>query len=130
MKLENQVVSLELSKRLKELGVKQESAFYFETITNDEGDRAVTNLRFGKFYDDAANKKHVSYISAFTVAELGELLPINFRSYRWAGHPDGEAWFCNDDSIVGVSERVTECTEADIRAKMLIYLIEKGIVKP
>lgn len=139
MKLEEQVASLELSKRLKELGVRQESAFYFETIVNEEGDRSVTNLRFNKFYDDAANKRHVSYISAFTVAELGEMLP---REYF---NPLGEeSGLCrlkvfknsnsNEWAIAYDAEnmRVVCCvdTEANARAKMLIYLIEQGIVKP
>ena len=39
MKLEDQVVSLELAKKLKELGVKQESLFYwgyYQVSANEE----------------------------------------------------------------------------------------------
>ena len=71
MKLEQQVCSLELSKRLKELGVKQDGYYsYFLHITNDKGD-ALTSL--------ARNTKHQramssDFCSAFTVAELYDLL--------------------------------------------------------
>jgi hypothetical protein len=37
MKIEKQVISLELSKKLKELGIKQESAFYWERSVFTDG---------------------------------------------------------------------------------------------
>lgn len=136
MKLEEQVCSLELAKKLKELGAKQESAFYFETIVNEEGDRSVTNLRFGKFFDDAANNRHVSYIAAFTVAELGEMLPKDsvflhakpvHDIYLWESR---QVMFPDGTIIMPQCGETLSRTEADSRAKMLIYLIEQGIVKP
>src|ERR1700689_4384174 len=68
MKLESQVCSLELSKRLKELGFKQESLFYWYNTKGDE-----------RFYGIAYTKgsKLKNTFSAFTVAELGEMLPRN-----------------------------------------------------
>lgn len=136
MQLEQQVSSLELSKKLKTLGVKQESAFYFETIVNEEGDRTVTNLRFGKFYDDSANKKHVSYIAAFTVAELGEMLPKDSVFLRAKPVHDVYLWDSRQVMFTDGTIIMPQCgenlarTEADSRAKMLVYLIEQGIVKP
>src|ERR1051325_10817319 len=62
MQLEQQVCSLELAKRLRELGVKQESYFYwfFEEYNHEPvGWRIQTEE--GDY-------------SAFTVAELGEML--------------------------------------------------------
>lgn len=82
MKLEQQVCSLELSKRLKELGVKQNSHFSWEEL-------------FGKpeyRLDVTIHGEH--RVSAFTVAELGEMLPEDihtngawyfFRHYKWNG---------------------------------------------
>ena len=60
MKLEQHVCSLDLAKRLKELGVKQESLFWWGEITKE-----VHYCKAGK----------PLHISAFTVAELGEMLP-------------------------------------------------------
>ncbi len=62
MKLEDQVVSLDLAKKLKELGVKQESLFCW--ISDYDLEFLPTNIR----NPDAC-------IAAFTVAELGEMLP-------------------------------------------------------
>ena len=66
MKLENQVCSLELSKKLKSLGVKQGSLWWW--IHYYSLGKMVWSL-FQEDKDDGANKK----ISAFTVAELLEI---------------------------------------------------------
>lgn len=121
MKLEKQVTSLEISKRLKELGVKQESFFHWCGLKN-------YNIQYGDF----------SYmgdvISAFTVAELGEMLlpevdsgktnegsPAYVKGGKWISclmHKSGER----------ISHRVYGETEADARGKMLIYLIENKLI--
>ncbi len=109
MKLESQVSNLELSKRLKELGVKQESLFWWYDLGS--------NYRLQQL--DEKERLSQYAISAFTVAELGELI-------GW-GHLSGknelgkwECW-CKDYSL-------TADTEADARAKMLIYLLEQKLV--
>jgi hypothetical protein len=80
MKLEQQVCSLDLAKRLKELGVKQESYFYWATYKLDKPDKSFKNGIFlthtlGRF----ANSLIIPVASAFTVAELGEMLPANVQ---------------------------------------------------
>ena len=102
MKLENQVVSLELAKQLKELGVKQESLFYWT-----------------EFFGGTFEIKHQSFASggqtgncaAFTVAELGEML--SWQKLYIFNLPD------ELKDLVRHGE-----TEADARAKMLVYLLE------
>lgn len=86
MKLEDQICSLELSKKLKELGIKQESLFYYqnEPYNNGEDDvvvkiknESINNLL--NSYD--INDNHELY-SAFTPSELLEILPkvVNINS--------------------------------------------------
>jgi len=70
MTLEDQVTSLEISKRLKEFGVKQESLwFWYEP----KGLKVNPSLICDIDQDKVDNYEYSS--SAFTVAELGELLP-------------------------------------------------------
>ena len=118
MKLEDQVCSLDLAKRLKELGVKQDSYFYWckpwplGTEWLDGGDEY-------KIVDGVSNN---SSYSAFTVAELGLLIPSEFQS----GRNGQEKWIC----WYGKTEQMqilTANTEADARANTLIYLVENAV---
>jgi hypothetical protein len=78
MKLEQQVTSLELSKQLKELGVKQESVFWWNVLFNS-GETELENFQRYKTSDGSPCDDS---ISAFTVAELGEMLPEGAASFQ------------------------------------------------
>ena len=124
MTLESQVCSLELAKRLKELGVKQESVHYW-CDPSDGNKRGIGFIR-----DNHVGYK--VYCSAFTVAELGEMLPIGAESYktdpRLAVHKNGK-WQTNV-YVNTLVNRVREFadTEADARAKTLVYLLENKLI--
>ena len=108
MKLEQQVCSLELAKRLKELGVNQESLFAWDV--------SVTPARL-QFTGGWLGSNE---ISAFTVAELGEdklvLSEWNKNFERWGGWSPLSPVICYGD------------TEADARAAMLVHLIEQKLI--
>lgn len=72
MKLEDQVVSLELAKKLKELGVKQESLFEWSTTQN--GQNISLHETLLPSHRNFNSPYYKSY-SAFTASELWELLP-------------------------------------------------------
>lgn len=110
MKLEEQVVSLELAKKLKELEVKQESLYYW-----DENDKEVY-----RSIDRSA--KDIGCISAFTVAELGEILPIGYHNIRITDTFDKARYVCRKDRVDAPWNQYAD-TEANARAKMLVYLL-------
>lgn len=120
MKLEQQVVSLELAKRLKELGTKQESLWYYDGNHN--------LVMFGNYVTD-------EYIAAFTVAELGEMLPVEVRNNFLVCEKDTDGkdvdWTVRyhpyDVDEFRMPSQVAE-TEAGARAKMLIYLLENNLI--
>lgn len=75
-------------------------------------------------------------LNAYTVAELGAMLPKWFSSHLDVKKGDGDeglgdVWVCSpprqmvEDGI----EFQAASTEADARAKMLIYLIESDLVQ-
>jgi hypothetical protein len=127
MKLETQVCSLELAKRLKELGVKQESAFgWYDT------DLAGPQLVSRKSESPLA-RKYGDPIAAFTVAELGENLPLHLDNvdwlYVWKSIVDWSVGYgCPDADGFNYRVVLTSATEANARAKMLVYLIENGLL--
>jgi hypothetical protein len=69
MNLESQVCALEYAKRLKKLNVKQDSYFYY-TVCHD----CTTEYGIEEF-SLQENKNHGENISAYTSAELLDLLP-------------------------------------------------------
>lgn len=128
MTLENQVVSLELSKKLKELGVRQESLFF----------RVKTLAADGWFYRMWNEKMlaEVESVSAFTVAELGEMLPFELGSRFLSIHEDvrgGWDIYYEKNSLGAIvsilqMEVIWGDTLADALAKMLIYLLENNLI--
>lgn len=117
MKLEEQVTSLELSKQLKAFGAwhRQESYFIWQQSTTGEW----------YIHEAICFDWGTEAFPAYTVAELGELLPRCYMS--WATPQNGEAkWWCRriEHHFVTHEETptFTAATEADARAKMLIYL--------
>ena len=126
MRLEEQVVSLELAKELKELGVKQESLFTWFRRYNPEHDEHDYIIELTSEFNQSGED-----YSAFTVAEVGELigcrgttLPIYHDSY--VSHLINQ----RQDGTWGIGDYIGESgTEADARAKLLIHLIEEGIIK-
>lgn len=137
MKLENQVVSLDLAKRLKELGVKQESLFYWvsgDIVALPEWRVAQKReIRLGK----GQRTRDVETYSAFTVAELGEMLPGNTGTKSEALYfvtqkgLMGRMWYCNAIDMLTNKPRYgyEGNTEADARAKILIYLLKNKLIE-
>ena len=131
MTIEEQVTSLELSKKLKELGVKQESLFYWKTYEPDQFD-TVPHPKIINFKEEPGFSENSLY-SAFTVAELGMLFadlgsmrrkPLIFSGYIWKSKQFSCRHFYASDSI----KQFDAPTEADARAEMLIYLLEKQLL--
>jgi hypothetical protein len=128
MNLSDQVCSLELAKRLKELGVKQDSLFVYEYF-ND--------TCYAPKFIPFAIAKPLPYgckqYSAFNVAELGQLLP-DFISTK-----DNEIGYIKtqkkDEEWKIYVHMVTKIiiyfdkNEANARAKMLIHLLENGLIE-
>ena len=143
MKLEQQVVSLELAKKLKELGVKQESVFFW-VVTHDGWEVLNHTLMrhpgsLGTLYTVQVPDTGSTY-SAFTVAELGEMLPFSIKFQKHICYltcekniPDYGGWVCRYESSdiirpTKATDIFTADTEADARAKMLAYLIENDLL--
>lgn len=114
MKLEQQVCGLELAKRLKELGVKQDSFYLWDGVDKNLIRADADGWLIERCY------------SAFTVAELGEMFPetpayFSFKS-RDASQNNGLFWVAKRSDGTNVHLEQAK-TEADARAKMLIYLL-------
>lgn len=132
MKLEQQVCSLELSKSLKELGVKQESAFVWRHWRYNG--QVVLDERRPEYKDYAPHRRMLPQTSdiaaAFTVAELGEMLQEGMTDCHKTGFGRWRCAFMPSVTLDGTDEEVAAVgdTEADARAKMLIYLLENKLI--
>lgn len=130
MKSEEQVTNLELSRKLKELGVKQESLWWWiknETSKDNKfglANRELKNERI-RFYSNCSLK--FEFFPAFTVAELGEMLPDEIYNGAILTWKFENEYFCSckaDETIPTFEDK----TEANARAKMLIYLLKNGLI--
>ena len=127
MKLENQVVNRKLSQKIEKLGVKQESLWWWRVYIKNQQDAVLTNDDYCK-----SNPKDFEHYSAFTVAELGEMLP----SWDDEGRViytfnDCSTWFVQfrEGGFGKVIAEFNSNTVANAFAKMLIYLIENKLIE-
>lgn len=114
MTLNQQVISLELAKKLKDLGIKQESYFHYygsdEEIRDEKG-YAVSHLK--NILNDYS---WATKISAFTIAELGEFIIPWF---------DQEGEFPETIS----PEKPSDVFSANYYAKVICYLLENNLIQ-
>lgn len=133
MELSNQVCSLELAKQLKELGVKQESLFYWAK----DGGIADWEIKSANELKEIVGdgwtwlEEGLSSgcaLSAFTVAELGEMLPEYVNENQFNSWKIENQWHITYSTREKWWHREVSETEADARAKMLIYLLENNLI--
>lgn len=133
MTLEQQVVSLELAKQLKELGVKQDSLFYWWLSFKFEKEEVYSKVMNHKPEQwEKLGIDRIDVYSAFTVAELGEMLPQGFFTAKGKKF---RGWFSDTDNPFEWHEGdeydpIDNKNEANLRAKMLIWLIENKYLDP
>jgi hypothetical protein len=129
MKLEEQVTSLELSKRLKELGVKQESFFKWQRRESPYTDGWA--LGSGHLGDYAVAESY----SAYTVSEISEMLNTELTdvsesdSFTLKISSDMDFWYVNYGNGETESHTTDDRSLADALAKQMIYLLENNLLK-
>jgi hypothetical protein len=120
------VCDLELSKKLKELGLKKKSVFCFYDLNG------TTDLEFYSPQIDWA--EGVEEYNAYTVAELGEMLPDEIDDYllnlEFMQNGDFCYTYTEVDECLNSLNNFNFCNltkdqkEANARAKLLIWIIE------
>lgn len=117
MNLEDQVCQLILAKKLKALGIKQESLFYY---VNDE------LIKFGQ------TSERNEQVSAFTSSELGEIIGSKCNEWaqgyhdcysQWAFHWGNRGAGSMIDGIGKVAYSTQE-SEVNARAELLIHILD------
>ena len=158
MKSEQQVCSLELAQKLKELGINQESVWWW-VFTDEERWELVcksigynfTNssksyIKVPTYNDEGYGYREVKKMcSTFTVAELGEMLP-NYvsislcgggRNAERAGYLVCSNANARENWIKSLASRcdyeinfkeIRDKKMADAMAKMLIHLLENKLI--
>ena len=137
MRLEEQVISLELSKKLKELGVPQDG-FYIWWKPKEREREFELSPKKQQIYWKNTDNEFIEWCSAYTVAELGEMLPDHLLD-------DNEDWPYTLRLEKGDNEWLVYYSEidrgligetihhlgslADAMAHMLIYLLENNLIE-
>lgn len=111
MKLSDQVCTREQALLLKQLGVRQDTAYCWISNYN----MPVLFGQQGPHFQAAA----------YTTAELGEMLPNCYETMKTS-----EGWhgFDMDDDSIPTDEDSYD-TEAECRAEIIIYLLQNGKIK-
>ena len=118
MKLQDQVVSFDVAKQLKEAGYPQEGWFYH--TWDNFGNKVYRGISSAK---PCNIQNGWGYCIAPTVAELGEALPHLCDSNK---HCDNKGWSCFH--VTRGDLTVEAKTEADARALMYLKLKQEGLL--
>lgn len=122
MSIKEHVTSLELSKRLKELGIKQVSLFRYAY-------HATTELLTLKLSDQSY---HENDISAFLASELGDFLPHNLpECYLNMNKNHKNSWLIAYVISENLPPKIAIIGETlvDAMGKMLIHIVENELME-
>lgn len=131
--LESQVCSLKSAKRLKELGCRQESLFYWGQRRNPiVAWRENPSDEYYKpdLFMNISESGLKIVASAYTVAELGEMLPRTIQnklSVLVIGHLS--EWHISYRGEEFKYTIMNDMNEAESRSLMLIYLLENKLME-
>lgn len=130
--MKDQVISLALAKKLKDLGVPQEASYWWVADVED-----WTNAELvGDNWTDYSYRDCLK-VAAFNVAELGEMLPryVDIRGLMWPLEiVRTSIWRLYYGDWRGAAETAvilsapTGASEAEARGLMLALLIEKDLM--
>ena len=122
MRMEDQVVCVELAKEMNDLGAEQDSIWYWTWAEWNGKTEWVLIPQSG-----IARLKR-EHFSAYTVAELGEMLKPHAEDLPvWYKYKRGTEWFSDIYSVKGYYQ-INERKEADARAKVWLYLKREGLL--
>lgn len=127
MKIEDQVCSLEQAKKLKELGIEQNTEFTWVCVMPDPVGEQWYYVPAARHDTRKEIENAENLAAAFTVAELGVMLPLYYSSYV---SDNRKSWYCLKDGTqedYSKYEFTESKTEAQARALMLIHLLENEI---
>lgn len=134
MKLQDRVCTLKQAERLKELGTTQDAIWFWAFPLNER----MISTRKGIIHnttcddilrDNDGDEFDHAVAAAFTVAELGVMLPNGYDTMRitskdshkvpvWQGYDDDGNYFI----------MTPYKTEAECRAAMIIYMLENKVI--
>lgn len=121
MTLEKLVVSLPLAKRLQELGVKQESLYWWSEHTDPPTLWSTSAANEAGIWDSNGHKQY----AAFTLGEVVEVIALASNEALQKMDVAKEDNF----GIKGEGkEFLHNCFNPDNLAKMLIYLLEEKLL--
>lgn len=142
MKLQNQVCTLKQAKQLKELGVNQTSIFRYEATRRYQKGKVFVDVGLCLAYAPDTVYIATENYSAFTVAELGVMLPKRATEYGsyvtsrindlWVDmkierEPLRNRWVIHPINGNLSDEDPDYSTEAEARAAVLISLLENNL---
>lgn len=120
MTIDKQVCPLKQAKKLKELGIKQES--YFLWVLRG-GEWEIWDQTQKSDYETGREKE---FISAFTSSEIGMLLPEDMECVRCSGKKELKKgkWMAFQ-TLDGIEPAYGE-TEVEARANLLLRILNKS----
>jgi len=127
--MEKHVTLLELSKRLKALGVKQESNLYWMETDNHSG-YFLTGEHTKEVIEENRNycsKNGLGYYSAFLASELGEMLPVDYLTGK-VTDKTYNTYHREHPMMLGHYNTYQSESMADSMALMLEYLIQNKMI--
>lgn len=129
MQLKDQVCTESQGKKLEELGIKEKPVFCHAYVCCDPLGEETSRDILPTGFDLADQfKNHATWVSpAFTVAELGVMLPEYVESHKGSMV---DTWYCGPIDTENGEYYSVENTEAQARAAYLIYCLENNLVTP